>query len=484
MRTFLRLLGDGLRLSLLRRPRHLPWDAGFGHWLALLLLTEAIDAGYEWALTDPPRMLDRYGVLTSMAAGFVTLLAAAALVALTRRPRLYWIAAAWLQGAFVLPNIVIGAAHWYAHGSGGATYYTLAWGVALAWTLLFVLRAAWTLARPARLRGLGAALLSFVLLLGPWFWLPQHTLWSTDWSAVADEASDEGPEPGLLAAPERTMYDQPRQLDAALDALAPQRPGTVDLYAVAFGGDATEDVFRNEVEYVERLFAERFDARGRTLALLNHPESAERRPLATATNLERALKGIAERMDPAEDVLFLYLTSHGSPEHELLVQQPPLPLDQLDPARLRAALDAAGIGWRVLVVSACYSGGYIEALRDPRTLVLTASSAKRPSFGCGAASEITWFGKAFLTLGLNRESDFVAAFEHARERVAAWEKRDDMKPSRPQIAQGEEIAAQLARWRAEFTPGPAVKFVPAKPVREEAASGPDEPPEAPAANDG
>ncbi len=65
-------------------------------------------------------------------------------------------------------------------------------------------------------------------------------------------------------------------------------------------------------------------------------------PLATATNLERALRGIGQRMDVDEDILFLYLSSHGSEDPELYVNQPPLPLDQLAPARLRAALDAAG----------------------------------------------------------------------------------------------------------------------------------------------
>ena len=60
------------------------------------------------------------------------------------------------------------------------------------------------------------------------------------------------------------------------------------------------------------------------------------------------------------------LTSHGSEDHEFYINQPPLPLDPLTPQRLRVALDASGIRWRVIVVSACYSGGYIEALRAGR----------------------------------------------------------------------------------------------------------------------
>jgi hypothetical protein len=203
---------------------------------------------------------------------------------------------------------------------------------------------------------------------------------------------------------------------------------------------------------------QRFGGEGRTLALLNHPDTVAQIPLATATNLERTLHGLGTRLDPEQDILFLYLTSHGSEEHELYVNQPPLPLDQITPQRLRAALDDSGIRWRVLVVSACYSGGFLDALRGPDTLVLTAARADRASFGCGSDSDITWFGKAFLTEALNRSTDFVAAFEQARERIAAWEKDEEFEASLPQIAQGERIGAQLERWRSGFEPGPALAF--------------------------
>src|SRR3546814_952588 len=47
-----------------------------------------------------------------------------------------------------------------------------------------------------------------------------------------------------------------RMLAADMAALAPQRPGTVDLYAIGFAGDSTEDVFRNEVDYLDTLRSE------------------------------------------------------------------------------------------------------------------------------------------------------------------------------------------------------------------------------------
>lgn len=256
------------------------------------------------------------------------------------------------------------------------------------------------------------------------------------------------------------MYAQPERLAAAIDAVLPQRPERIDMYALAFGGDAGQDVFRNEVEYVEQLFARRFDARGRVLALLNHRDSAGTRPLATATNLERGLIALARRMDPAQDILFLYLTSHGSPGHELYVNQPPLPLDQLTPQRLRSALDASGIRWRVLVVSACYSGGFIDALRDPQTLIVTAARADRSSFGCEPESEITWFGHAFMAEAMNETTDLRAAFDLASATIAQREKAEEFDPSEPQWDAGERILAHLQRWREGFEAGAPVPFAP------------------------
>lgn len=462
MRALLFLLRDGLRLSLLRAPRSTPLAAGFGSFLCLFALAGTVDVLWQWPSVDPPRMLNVYGIQTLLSSAVLTLGTSAILTAVARRNALFWTVASWLAAAFVLPNVLLGGLQWLAQRQENLSLLITVGWLAYAWVALIVLRLSFFLAPRPRLRALAAAAAGAALLLAPWLWLGPQRILTTDWaaSAGADDAG-EWQEPGSIEEAERIIYAQPERLDAALGALVPQRPGTIDLYAVAFGGDASENVFRNEVEYVEQLFATRFDARGHTLVLLNHPATVDSRPLASATNLERALIALGRQLDREQDILFLYLTSHGSEDHEFYINQPPLPLDPLTPQRLRVALDASGIRWRVIVVSACYSGGYIEALRDPRTLVLTAARADRPSFGCGAASRITYFGKAFLTQALNEHVDFIAAFEQARASIRRWERKRDFQASRPQIAPGEHIAAHLRRWRTGFEPGPAVRFVPA-----------------------
>lgn len=250
-----------------------------------------------------------------------------------------------------------------------------------------------------------------------------------------------------------------RLLAADVAALAPQRPGSVDLYVVGFAGDSTEDVFRNEVAYLETLASNRFDARG-VVTLVNHFDSltSAPRPLATLQNLRIALAGVGATMDRDEDVLLLYLTMHGTEDHELAVAFPPLLEEWITPPQLRSALDDAGIGNRVVVISACFSGGFIPELRGSRALVVTAARADRASFGCGSESNATWFGRAWLVDGLNRGTSFIGAYDFATGEISSWEREDEEIPSLPQIDVGEDIRGTLQDWQAQLEPGAAVPY--------------------------
>ena len=273
---------------------------------------------------------------------------------------------------------------------------------------------------------------------------------------MADGWPDDAP------TPEQVFTAQPEAMRHAIGALAPRTPGKTNVYAVAFGGDGSEDVFRNEAEYLDALMTTRFASPGHTLVLENNPATLAKRPLASWTNLEAALDGIARVMDPDQDVLLLYLATHGGKDHSLLVDMDPIPLDQLDPDGLADILAKRPFRWKVVVVNACYSGGYVPKLRGSGTLVLTSARTDRTSFGCGADSDITYFGRAWLADGLNATPDFVEAFGKARAEIAGWEKRDALEPSEPQIDIGEGIQGKLEAWRKTAPTGPAVPFQPAK----------------------
>ncbi len=214
-------------------------------------------------------------------------------------------------------------------------------------------------------------------------------------------------------APEDVMYRQPYAVERALELLAPQRPGKTDLYYVGFAGDGKEDVFTNDVQLAQKALAP-YGAAGHTLLLQNHVESVYDTPIADAANLEAALQGLARRMDTREDVLFLFLSSHGAYDHELSVDFPPLQLRDLSAEHLKAMLDKSGIRYRVIVVSACYSGGFLDVLKDDNTLVLTASSRDHEAYGCGDVTKYTEFTAAYFGQALQHRGDVAA---HADLRV-------------------------------------------------------------------
>ena len=270
--------------------------------------------------------------------------------------------------------------------------------------------------------------------------------------------------PSTGPSPEQVLYAQPRMVRDALTRLTPRVSGTPNLYVLAFAGDGSEDVFRNEVEYADPLFTQRFGATTHTVILENNPASLFTRPLANWSNLDATLHGLAEVMRPEQDILLLYITTHGDEDHNLLIDMNPFPLDQIGAADLAGILGQHAFKWKVVVINACYSGGFIPPLRGAGTLVLTSARTDRSSFGCGSASDITYFGKAWLVDGLNRTPDFIEAFQQASREIATWERQDNLIASEPQLSVGPGIAAQLARWRKGITPGPAVPFKPAAPA--------------------
>lgn len=114
-----------------------------------------------------------------------------------------------------------------------------------------------------------------------------------------------------------------------------------------------------EIGHVQRVMSEQLGASGRSVALINNLKLINTTPLASSTNLRIALNHLGSKMNRDEDVIFLYLTSHGSMDHELSVQMWPLDLNAVRPEDIKTYLDNAGIRWRIILISACYSGGFI-----------------------------------------------------------------------------------------------------------------------------
>jgi hypothetical protein len=256
---------------------------------------------------------------------------------------------------------------------------------------------------------------------------------------IVDTTDDESD--GLIID-EEVLYGQPRLLSERLSSLERGKPGVPEIFFLGIAG-SEEGVFMRETIAVEQLFKTRYATLGHSLILVNNPATAKRLPFANRESLTRALQRINERMNGEEDLLFLFLTSHGSSDHYFSIKLWPFEFPSISPKMLRKTLDDSGIKNKVVVISSCYSGGFIPAIADANTLVITAASADRASFGCDDANDLTDFGRAYFSEALQSTRSFTEAFEQARASITQREKSDGIPPSLPQIAGGEALQTQL-----------------------------------------
>lgn len=240
----------------------------------------------------------------------------------------------------------------------------------------------------------------------------------------------------------QVQFAQQARIDAEIARIATKATPAPEVFFVGFAGYGTQQVFAREIELAAKVVGARYDVGERSLLLVNDRRDLDRRPLASEPALRHALRRLGGVMGD-EDVLFLALSSHGERDAALKVTNAGLVPSRLRAEALADMLRESGIAWKVVVVSACYSGSFVDALADPRTIVIAAAASDRKSFGCDDKRELTYFGEAFFRDALRDATSLRAAFEAARTELQAKETRGGITPSKPQAYFGEEILKRL-----------------------------------------
>lgn len=277
--------------------------------------------------------------------------------------------------------------------------------------------------------------------------LNEITRISGNWSWGSLENDPRNPRKDYSKNIEKLLYSQNSLLNNALAEVEESNPESSDLFFLGVAGYGKQDVFLKEIRYL-RDYIKPY-AGSRTITLVNNHKTIDEYPLATRHSIGDALAGIEEKMDVENDILFIYMTSHGSKSHEFSIKLSGLSLPPLNPTELADALKQTKIKWKVIVISSCYSGGFIDELENQDTLVITAARYDRKSFGCSAKSDMTYFGRAYLKDALPKNLSFVQAFYDAEEHVKDRETRDfpKAKHSIPQISLGENMKKKLESWK-------------------------------------
>lgn len=451
VKDWLRNLAAGVSLALFRRPGAHAIRTSANHLIAVAASSLFVSFACSYALVGAQGSVNLQALPTEVFWLPLALLAGYLIGRVTQDAG-QALRVAIVVGAIGIPLTIVSSAIWSAAGlrwlpapdeGFGPGDFVFAW-----WALAILVAVRRLIVPPPRRTTSVLAIVALIVLL-PSYLLPTEALWEEP-----VEAEPAGPPRHGLT--EHALYAQTALLVAAEDRLKPERPGVEDLYFVGFAPDASQDVFVRETLSIGSLLAERFDTGGRSISLISHPGVADQVPMATLTSLREALRAVGARINPDEDVVLLHVTTHASPTHELSVDFYPLALPPIRPGDLRAALDDAGIKWRIVVISACYSGGFIDALKDTHTLVITAADANHTSFGCSNAFDYTYFSKAYYDEALRRTHSFVDAFAMAQQSIERRERKEGLEASHPQIYLGEAMKAKLAKLEKRLGAGDAL----------------------------
>jgi|CXWL01.1.fsa_nt_gi hypothetical protein len=232
--------------------------------------------------------------------------------------------------------------------------------------------------------------------------------------------------------------------NAALQGLRPQRQGQLDVYMLTLAL-WSDPVFEREAVQVESILRPHLNAEGRSIILTVGGQSPRSiYPVATPSNVAAALARIGQLINADEDLVVIYLTTHGAPDGAAVIQQGFRMNGALRPIHLSSMLSYANIRNRVVIVSACFAGAFIPPLANENTIVLTAAAADRTSFGCTPTNQWTFFGDALFNHAVRGGASLLSGFDQAKVLIEGWEREQNLSPpSNPQSFIGARAQALL-----------------------------------------
>jgi len=428
-------LKGGLRLALFLPIARPYFSFSQPQLVAMILLGLSLDILGDRFSVTPPAEFNYYGINYLLSLYFINLISLYIISLIHRQGRLFYQVLILEYASY---PIIFLASLFAAVPLAEATDLTtisIIMLTLLSWSLVILYRII-NLLFDSRWPLITVSLISYLIInLSAYLFLPEQPLWYGDMSA-ADNAYKKS------INTENTYYRQTPLLQDALHFVPQSDPDQEEYYFIGFAPDATQDVFLRESQAVQGIVDQHLNVGDRSLLLANHIDTYLNHPLANSHNLHAALTHFSNKMGD-EDILLLFLTAHGSKIYELSVNFASMQFNDLPASKLATMLDNSGIGWRIIIVSACYAGGFIDQLKNPQSLIITAAARNKQSSGCTPESEATWFTNAYFKQALVQTGSFIKAFDVAKESIRLRESQAGVEFSNPQIFIGDQIRTKL-----------------------------------------
>jgi hypothetical protein len=167
-------------------------------------------------------------------------------------------------------------------------------------------------------------------------------------------------------------------------------------------------------------------------------------PTPGRSTLFTVQNSLLQQAAKAKSGCLVYFTSHGTEYGAFLNAENKNNGTIIFPTVMADLVNSACPGRpTIVIISTCFSGVNVPALRQKDRLVMTAARKDRSSFGCGESNVYPYFDECFLEASKSAR-DFSAIPAVVTACVSRMERETGMSPpSEPQVSIGPEIRPLL-----------------------------------------
>lgn len=206
----------------------------------------------------------------------------------------------------------------------------------------------------------------------------------------------------------------------------------LDWKGLFVAGDDSIENFDNGREDLTALFSQRGSLT--TLQLSSSDKYIQPEKGVYEANAQNINEAFVQLKTTGNEGCLIHMTSHGAKGQGFYLSRAGI----LPPSSLEKLVDyACGSQPTVILISACYSGQFItEGLKGPNRVILTAARADRPSFGCSADTEYTYWD-ACMIHELPNSKTWKELYQNVNACITNKESAIGATPSEPQAFFGD-----------------------------------------------
>lgn len=218
------------------------------------------------------------------------------------------------------------------------------------------------------------------------------------------------------------------------------------IWFAGFGLHSGSNAFRGDVLLMQKRLRELYpDLISYTFD--NQKQSQQlQAPFANFASIDQTVTDISAQLRD-DDVVVVMLSDHGH-KNMISVEIADQKFGPVFSNHLQTALAPLKKYKTVVLISACHSGSFIEHLKNPKRIILTAAAAENVSYGCQPLANNTFFIDAMFAEALDPDHSLQVLFDATKVRISRREFDEKLKSSEPQIHVGEDMREFAQRsWR-------------------------------------